>query len=559
MTEVLDIVWGVATSKSLGNTGVTDPDQDSITLMEGGGINLALQNGQSGWVPSMPTLKNDGVRADSALENGTAILASAYGNAIETLQVYLTGADLRSRSAALAKLHRFMEAARAFQIGTQSQPVYMRWQSDCAPAEQYALIVKIDLSFVDFDLANTTENPQVTLVVEREPFWRALPPMDNPKKYAFTSRGLVPTNSGSPAGTEFNYSHLDLMSSFGGPASYRSLVQSNIRNYDEILTSNVNYIDIPASSIPGDAPALALVNWTNKNSSGSVGVPGVWIARTTRPDYYPGNNNNTATQRARNTFNGGDCTPLGAVIVGTVVLNANGLLSNGSAVNRYVLQVAIPAGAASGFVAQWTRAYGQYQNKYLAFIRAQLTAGVRTEIQLSLNWSNSAVSLNNEATTPVQLKQAAFGLTYLGIVDFNKTQRRMATTSGTGVDATSTYLFQLGITKAAGVVATLLVWDLVLVPFDEALGYVLFSDVNLGANEAAFIDKTGYFGSDDDAGFSYQSSQTHHRQMRGQAISLVPGVNNRLYMLADTIDPQVTTAHECRVDIVPCWYGVRDK
>lgn len=560
MTAVLDLVWSLPSALSLGSPSGNATDQvgESINLLDGSGIALTLENGHAAWIPSNPTLKNDGVRADSALEQGTSILASAYGNVTETLQAWLVGSDIKTRASALEKLYRFAEAALNFQEGTQTAPVYLRWQADDAPAEQYALVVKIDVSFTEFDLVYSGENAELTIVIEREPVWRALPPMDNPKKWAFYTRNLAPTNSGSPAATEYNYTHLNLQSTFGGAASYRSLVQSNIRNYDEIATANVNYIDIAASLLPGDAPALALVNWTNRASAGAINATGLWVARTTRPDYYPANNNNTATQRARNTFNGNDSTITGVAVVTTKPVNANGLFGNGSVITRTLLQLAYPAGANSEYVANWSRVFGQYQNKYLAFMRASLTAGVLTEITFNLRWSPQIGTVNREQTTPVQMRQSAFGLTYLGVVELNKTQRRLASIDGTGADAVTPFILELGTTKIAGAVATVLIWDIILVPFDESVGYVTFPGINLPPDGPGLLDKTEYFGQQGDGAFSYQLSQLTPRELRGQAIELVPGVNNRLYMLADMIGPDVTVAHECRVDIVPRWYGVRD-
>lgn len=551
---VLDLVWGVASSKALGNTGTTDNGAEPLNLLDGSsGIRLMTENARSGWTPSNPTLKNDGVRADSALENGTAILASAYGNVTETMQLYLTGANYAARAKALRDLYRFSAASLSWQNDTQSQPVYLRWQSDFAPAEQYSLVVKIDISFVDYDLMHTSDSPEVTMVVEREPFWRALPVMDNPKKWALNSRGLIPT-TGTPAATEYNYTNLNLLSTFLGTASYRSLVESNIRNYDEIGTSNVNYIDIPASSLPGDAPALALVTWTAQAN----GVAGLWVARSTQRDYYSANNSNITTQRAKNTFNGGDITVPGAGTIGKAKnIDAAGLLSNGSIVNRYLYDLTFAAGAVNESVGSWQRVYAQYQNKYLAFIRTQVTAGVLSELSVSLEWKSGSLSSNIERTTAVGLKQSAFGLTYLGVVDLSKTTRRQGGVDGTGVDAVSTFTLTLYAAKVAGAVATVRIWDVILIPFDEVAAYMISADGTVSSGESIFIDKTGYFGQEEGA-LAYISSELLTRQMRGAAIELVPGVSNRLYTLADISAANIAVNHQIRVDIVPCWYGVRD-
>jgi hypothetical protein len=560
----------VPSSASLGNTSTTDlvPERLSLLPPPSGvptsGIVLADEGGHSGWIPVNPVLKNDGVRASSTIVDGSQLIAGALDNVTETMRCYLTGSNLTARSTALMRLMRFGEAARAYhETNAQPQPVYLRWWADGAPGDQFALITKIEVSFVEFDLANTTVTPEITISIEREPLWRGIAPGDNPKKWAFHARTLKPTNAASPAADEYNSANLSLTS---GAGSYTSFAEATIFSHDEIATSNVNYIDIPAESIPGDAPALTCIEFDSP-TSGAGALRALRVGRSTRRNLFT-LNNNSITQRARNSFNPGDASIASTTNLGTTQLvQANGIATGGT---RYVINLAYGAGAVSGGTAfaTWTRAVNQYSGLYAAFVRAQVLAGTATDLTFRLAIRiGSTFNRINYQTDPVMLT-TTFDCHYLGTLDFTHIKSRAVNTAGTGLDIALPMRLEMTTIKPnSGATATVQLWDVLLIPIDEPNAFLncLNSSGTPIVNGASplFIDNSGYFTSGDiskPAGL-YNTSGTEAAplELYGDGISLVPGINNRLYIVPQFNGAFPTTPHSVRVNIVPRWYGVRDK
>lgn len=565
-TAQLKIYWGLPSSSSLGNTGTTDSVPDFLDLYNGD-FNIKDESGAALWIPAMPTLKNNGIRADSGMEDGGKLLGAPVGNVIETITLYATAnATNLARFYVIKRLDQFIKAARDYGTSEwQSAPVYLAWRAAGAPGEQYALIINMDVSPSKYNPNDPNSVQEITLTIEREPAWRGIPPGDNPKKWTFYKRGLTPTQSASPGATEYNYTHLDLLSAFGGAASYRSLYQQNIYNFDEIATSNVNYIDVDAADIPGDAPALCLITLDCNHSQGAQRSA---FARTTRRDYYPSNNNNSTTQRARSTFNGGDATVASpAGLTTTQPIDATyGLLSNGSVVNRYVAQVVTIAGAATlATVATWTRAYAQYANKYRAFCRCVVTGGSASELTMRVSYvPNSGIATpENNQTVTLSGALNNWMTVDLGIVDLTPGQRPLRSADGTGTHTSHTFELRLEVGHAAGVATTLRVTDVILLPIDESTSMIISYDGAMYSprnNDVIFLDTTGYF-QGEPVGMGYRPASTFYKlfEVRGQFLELVPGIDNRIYMMLDYMGvANVTIIQEIRLDIVPRWYGVRD-
>lgn len=555
----LSLVQGVPSATSLGQTTITEPVPVPFVLHSdtvGSPLKLADQGGMSGWMPAVTTLKNGGVWTESNTSDGRTLVSAPLGNVTETLPLLLVDTRNFSKASLLTKLTRFIEAARSFHADEfATQPVYLAIQYRGSPGVQYALVYNIDIA-PEVDPFEDELTSSVTLTIEREPEWRGIAPGDNPKVWGFYKKGWIPSSdSGATVSPgQYDYTTLSLISAL---ANNETLDDGLIYPFDEIGTSNVNYIDIPGTLIDGDCPAAALIAFKAK----TTGVAKLHVARDTRTDLYPANNNNATTQRKRNTFNGGDCTVTSVNPTSVKTIDANGVLSNGSIVNRYVLVLTYAAGTISGqAVASWSRVISQYPGRYAAYLRAQVTAGTVANTKFLLTWSTGATNINLQQTDAVRLNQSGYGLTYLGDVDFTLQGAKYISHLGQGIDVSTTFTLNLHTTKTSAETSTIKVWDVVLMPIDEPNGVVIINFASLGVNDYAFLDKTGYFtgGKIQDVAATVQSSVMYQRRMTGQAIELIPGVNNRLYILPDLNSAAPTVPHELQVSIVPKWALFRD-
>lgn len=558
--KTLALYQGVPSSTSLGDTGVTELIPVEFVLHSdapNAALVIADEGGRSGWNPTYSAIKNGGVWTESNTSDGRALIAAPLGNVTETLQLRIVNPSVTSKAEILARLGRMVEACRTYHSEEyQTDPVYLGLRYNESPGMQYALVQNIEIdSSIDPYIAENTSI--ITLSLEREPTWRGeVPPGGNPVLWGFYKKGWLPSSLEDLGELEnvYNYSYLSLLYPL---TIHTELVDGFVYPFDEVGTSNVNYIDIPGDLIDGDVPADALINFKAK----TTGVSKLHVARDTRRDLYPGNNNNATTQRQRRTFNGGDCTIVSGNPTVTKQIDATGVLSNGSIVNRYILQLVYAAGTVAGTaVGTWSRVISQYPGRYAAFLRAQVTAGTVTNTKFYLQWATGASNINLQTTDPIRLNQTGYGLTYLGDVDFTLLGSKYVTSVGTGVDVSTTFELRLYTTKSSAETSTVKVWDLVLMPIDEPNGVIVINFASLGVNEYAFLDKTTYFsgGKIQDAAITVQSGTVYQRRMTGQAIKLIPGVNNRLYFLPDINSPAPTVPHEVKVSIVPRWLGLRD-
>jgi len=552
----LEITRGVPSATSLGYTGIADLPPVTISFMSQW-LTLNDESGRASWIPAQATVKNGGIWLDSSVTPGRIPLATPASNVIETIRCLLKGNQKR-KGETLSDLWQVAKAAQDYWTeNSQSDPVYLTFEDPYGEGLKHALVYSIDLA-VEYDPTyNPDDDAILTITLEREPAWRyTVPPGDNPRKYALESRGLYPGTAISSG--YYDHTGLNLIPAIGN--TYRGIVDGSIKNFDEFLLAGNNYLDVPANSIPGDAPAYALISWT---AGLTAVVAKLHVARLTRRDLYPANNSNISTSRNKNTFNGGDATALTPTnITVSKPIVANGLISNGSAVNRHVLRLVYAAGAVnSQRICSFTKVINQYPGRYAVYLRAGVTAGTGTNVIFYVEYSYGSSNINLKFSSSSRLSSGAtFSTTYLGIVDFTTLGNKLNAVDGRGVDSTTTFNLYLSSTKTTGDTPTIDVWDIVLMPIDEPNGIVTFDFATLQAGDPAFIDTTGYFNlRAQDVALSRQSSQNAPRQLNGVGIQLEPGINNRIYFMADTNAPIPSVLHDARIDIVPRTYGIRER
>lgn len=552
-----EITRGAPSSTMVGNPNVTDLPPKTVSFVSDW-LKVADDGGLSSWTPASATVKNGGVWLDSPVMPGRVPLSMPAGNVIETFECILQG-EQRKRAEILSDLWQIAKAAQDYWAEDhQPDPVYLTFEGVTGEGVQHALVYSVDIAYDADALYNPDINTRVTFTIEREPAWRyTVAPGDNPRKYALESRGMEPASA--TVGTAYyDYTNLNLLQALSG--NWRGVVEGTIKNFDEFLVANRNYIEIPATSIPGDAPALALVSWVSKMSSGSVSK--LHMARSTRRDLFPLNNSNVNNARFKNTFNGGDATILTPTnITVTKPIVATGLISNGSAVNRHVLRCVYAAGAVSSQrIGSFTKLINQYPGRYAAYMRAAITAGVGTNVLFYLEYSYGSSNINLKFSNSARIQAAGFQTIYLGVVDFTTLGNKLNAVDGTGLDIATTFNLYLSSTKTTADTPTIEVYDIVLMPIDEPNGIVTIDFAALSLNDPVFVDKTGYFNlRAQDVALTRQSSQNAPRQLNGQGIELIPGVANRIYFMAESTATNPADLHEVRVDLVPRTYGIREK
>lgn len=553
--------------KTIGDTNSAEEERKVLDLLSTGIGGFAVST--NGWIPALPQAKGDQY-ADTALVDGRTLVAGSVQNAIETLTLTSVAASMESRYALERALYDFARLAREFWTTEfQIEPVYLHFKAANAPGAQYALIYSIDVS-QSGDPFSDDEAQDLTVVLEREPFWRGVRPGGNPREWTYESRGLVPGK---------NYNVNDLKLDIGGTNIITESIY-NMREWNSTQTgmNKKNWIDIPASSIPGDVPALVEIAIRHTN------------AGTAKGKVYIGQQVGDASRIGRGNFASGGATPLafryaslnaadGTSLNGTTTgADANVPIGiNGSAFKR-TMTFSV-SGTSMVDRIQWLTNEHYTANinrgRYAIFLRCYQSGGADGDVtaQLVFELFDGLYSTSSPFTTPLTrlVTAAAYRLQYMGTVEIPTSGRSLSTALGYGLleGAYNQMRITLQAARSTGA-ATVLVSDLVLLPYDLAAAVINAQDV---ATNVLIADNTGYLshGVPGDFAYTFDRSdaavaQAGHvedlGEIRGVLPKLVPGVNNRLYFLLDLPDGTIslpTDTMDVRLNIVPRWSGVRSE
>lgn len=555
----LMIIKGVG--KTPGDTASAEVDPVVLDLWSpGSAFSLA------DWSPNIPSLKSGGTWADSPITDGRTLISGVNTNVIETMVVNLTGANLPDYTAQFAKLQQMVQDARDFwdEFG-QIEPVYILWWASCAPGPQFSLIYNIDMD-VEFK-DSPVGQARITLTIEREYRWRAeVPPGGNPKQWTYFANGQrsqwKATNANLITGTD----HL--------------LVYTSLVNKAEILAASAgyltqNFVDIPAASIPGDLPAL--VNLTVAPTGTSVAPTSLLIGKTTKKT--TGNPSRTTGINQLNmlTFNAAD----GGVDTDTTIAADAGAsrVAGGGAARRS--QTTFVTATMQNRMHWGTNQYTNgidasvMRGRYAVFLRARVSAAATCSIQLQISQNGGVGTVVLAPVTFSDLggggvgASTDWGILYLGqiAIPMNKRQDVSANGRGTAVDiaggATLEFTVRAARTSGAG---SLYMNDLIFLPIDE--GSVRISASLIVAQNAQFwnYDNTGYYlhGQPGDLGnvVNTNAIESDISEFATAGLTLTPNVSNRLLFVefvdstkrSAPFDPSLATV---RVNIVPCWSGIR--
>lgn len=556
--SILQIVKGIA--QTPGDTLSAEAGLDSIDFLDPLGFSVDT------YEMKIPALKSSAVYADSPLVDGRTLISGVLGNVNETIRLTLTAGTIMQMSAMLSKLLRFKQDCNNFwDTFGQIEPVYIKHQVSGEPGPRYALLYDIDIA-IDSTLTPGDPQRDITVVIEREYGWRGIAPGANPKRWAVENVNEQQWNSASAS----------LISETG------DLIKANIVNKTEFNTATTlltqNFVDIPASSIPGDLPALLCL--TVEPSSIDV-LPNIYVSRSTKSTTLPNRAGGTALPQYNDmaaawaTMNIADTT---------LQTDTDGLVYSPLSANSRAARISFATLATLTLRLTWNanvhRSIAVLRGTYALFLRARQNAGAsgNTGIQLNFYELSSGAGGTPFYTSPTitPTVSTSVALHYVGVVSIPGNQQAFVGLRGTGIGAASAanygteFSVGLSAVRSTGT-ATLDIFDLVLMPIDEGMSSVqlnLTSDV-AGADCYTIMDNTSYFshGRPDDLGMARQTGgfttndQPLFAELKGNGITLTPKTNNRLYFLMQrptTLTALPGYAVTVIANIVPRWSGLRD-
>lgn len=579
------IVKGVAKAV-IGTSTSAEQGLTSISLLaESGRAGFAL-NAENGWSPQRPTLKGGGVWMDSAISDGRALIAGARGNVMETMHLTLTADTVLDLSRHLSAMEVMIEDCLRFgDSHWQIEPVYLRWWAAGAPGPQFALILFLDMAIDEPDVWSAPLR-DVVLTIEREPYWRPIPPGANPKLWT----------------AEFHGDNILVADDLW--IAPRNLTAANIRNNLQTITRqnrrewNVgqtgllsqNYLDIPAASIPGDAPALVIFSFDDLDG-GTGGLEtseaNLLVSRQTTDPTLPGRNG--VNNQSVYLLNAGDCAQLGTDA--SIQADTGAPASNNQATGqRGRVTFATVTVMTSRFT--W-RAQGSStpetrvdmsldRGMYAVLARVRLSAVGTVEMQLQYGLGDVANAITNAKNRVTDQGLTGTGnstqwqLVYLGEIAVPVDASRVSVgADGQGVLVLPSNTARQNLTlilQAARTSGTpeLYVADLFLQKIDEAALALHFTSSGfLGATNALIYDGSGYFlhgQIGDYAAFwrvdGSENAEDENAEQRGASLTLRPGVDNRLHFLhcsgSDPLVSTVTASFRVCINVLPRWVGIRD-
>lgn len=549
-----------------------EPRIDSINLLdEKSGVSLAPDGG---WTPQYPSLEGSGVWADTPLMVGRTPLVLTEGNVIEKMRLNINGST-HQMLANKAKFSLFMRYARDFWTEQyQIDPVYIQWFASCGGGRQYALIYNMELDWDDKD--STAPTSVLTLTIEREPYWRWIPPGANPEWWyhewnnqtfdASTIDKTLVTSSNSGVGYVPSPSPLTNKSEFSSDCT-------------TLVTDNA--ITIAANQIPGDAPALVTIITNNGNSAHSNFIIG---KKTTKINVR----SNSQTSQAQNTIINCNDGTLGTDATRVNDTGASKAIGAGTA-----QRVEISFATATNQL-RWRASYSdanhplndmnRFLGRWMVFLRCRQSAGSTGDITMYLRYGTQQVQSDSDGmklnivnpivTTGGTGNSTEWAMVYMGVVtipifsakaEVNQAGNTTGTTAN-GLDnkltAAGTIDFGLFAARTAGA-GLLYINDLVLIPIDE--GSITLETADNTASPIFFYDETGYFSRGMVDPFCLNGTPAFAyglAKFTGTGIQLTPGVENRLYVInyfGTDVRSQVSDTPSFQLLLVPRSRGIRDR
>lgn len=569
-----------------------------INLMSPEGVDGFRLDTSQNWTPQRAQWKNGGVWVESAINDGRQLLAAARGNVLETIPLILVAESQNSINFYMRELGRFAQAVTDVQEGRSIEPTYLELEGVDAPGGQWAAVFMVNIADRNLAYPDVGQKPAVgvTLTIEREAGWRMLWPGVNPIECHFQLQGK--TRGVTTPGEGYTYSDMSLYENTDHfhYELIKNRVEINPTSYSTLISKN--WIDITGTDIPGDMPALCCINieaFDDVGVNDSSLMQRAWIARSTKPATNTAKTGANPTKLQIDMINAGDATLVGGGGF-SKTNDADGIISNGSSTLQYYATRAYAAGAvARQSVLRWFNDFEDLdihtlRGTYAVYLRGLVSPNTAVDGDFNMwltfaeDWASgfdfrSTLELGPNNHIPIITSGDAPGLTYFGMVTLPLAARETVGIDGRGI-AISTDVFPslsitLDIQKVnAANTRTVIIHDLVLLPIDECQ-VIIENDsvINTSFNTHFIFDNTGYFnrtGTEARAYRFFTSSATSKSpvsaEFSGRDITLIPGIDNRLYFMKSANDVGGTQREESRpgnqmkvrLNIVPRWSGIRD-
>lgn len=547
---VLMIIKGIA--KVPQDTASSEQGLDSINLLDPSGFSC------DEYVMQTPNLKSGATWMDSPIVDGRTLVSGAFDNVTETIRLALNAGSLVQMAALLSKLAQFRQNCNDFwDTFAQIEPIYLKHQIEGEPGPRFALLYNIDIH-LEQPISPGEPNRIITLSIERESYWRGLAPGDNPRRW---------TIENFFSGQTWNNTNADLLS--GGNHLVDGTIQNRLEwNTTQTALLTKNYLDIPAASIPGDAPAL--VEMAIQRVVGSAtSINRIYLGKSSKPDLSV-----SGTERKVNYIlvaadgsSGTDATDAndtGAPIESSTGVNKRKAVSFATVTALATRVSWTPASTGTYFDLSTLR------GRFMVFTRARLSTASTVELNLVLTDDNGVVTYPSATLTGVGAggtgNTTAWEVVYLGLLTFPFNEQRIVIgNDGLGVEVPtsgSTPTLSLQAERVGGAV-NLYIADVIFIPIDEG-SWIQESGAVLGPNNSFIYDNTGYY-LHGRPGTYISDDNSSTTENVGSEFYLVPNQRNRLVMLLDISaaltgsGPQSTidNAYRFRINIVPRWVGLR--
>lgn len=565
---ILQLCRGIL--KAPGDNFSAENEMMIIDLQDPNGISLQTQ----GWSPQLPSLKGGGTWAESNIADGRTPLSAVISNVTETMRLSMSNVDLQQRFAMFKKLGQMRLSVQEFWTGqAQIDPVYIRWFASIGKGEQYALIYNLDVA-QDTDIFDTNTPWDITLTLEREPYWRGLWPGANPKEWTL---GVVRGHArGSPL---FDTDNMSLVAD-----SDHFIYKTNWAVRSEWKAASVgaqtetwseNYIEIDGTQIPGDAPALLQLT-INPNVNGDMGE--CYIALSTKE--FTKTNHAGILKAQGYTIAGGDADTVASWTKSSVASSA-GLRSNNSDTLYYHIQRTLAAVTTSTLTWGDTSSILKFsrdllRGSFLVFARLGNT-GAPGDQTCHIEFVEKENATNEYQATAV-LPEITFVTSntnrpqYMGRVTLPLSNRVDVSVKGYGRQiregTDGNLIVKLVLTQTVVTSTTFTLKDIFLLPVDEGLYHVV-ADTSAGSTNVArvVLDNTHYLthGWPDTRAVVYKTNELSSgvsAEVRGNDVQLIPGKTQRLYIQMSGLPsegyPVFDITLTVRGNIIPRWTGIRD-
>jgi len=543
--------------------------RDSLSLVNANGVSLVS------WTPTFASIKSNAVYANSALGDGRTPLALPLDNVTQTLTISVSGSSVSGRAYVQRRLQEFARAAHNYwTTNWQIDPVWLEWEQ--TPGKpQYVLITRIDFAWQGdaFDV-NQTQSALMTVTIEHLPYWRGLPPGDNPKKWAYHHNG-TPLNF-----TSSNCSLIATGAHLVSATGLRNWMTWDTANSPYRSESAENFIDIPGTSVRGDSPALLELALEISHPSAAPSYTEVYIWRSSRDLSVTDRNNN---QYSVGYNLNGDTAKAGGASSFTVTAAETTMTGK----RVWTGDQAIPN------TDLWMDK-NLLRGRYIIFARMyQSTAGavgnVRAQVRVI---DQGSAATNTYVDGPEVSVQLTTALHYMGVFNIPLAERAEMSPDGNGMFVSSVPTagvgnipynigIQLQCRNTAGANRDIQFYDLVMMPIDEgACRLQAPSFTASGTYIQYLVDGTGYLARGKNEAVAKLITGNaavtsggplpddyggEPVEVRGELPTLLPGVDQRIYIMVNTpaqavpfTSPDQASSITAWLNIIPQWQGVRD-